>query len=107
MADSNQQSRTPADSTQAEPPPPPARVDAEQQRNEQRRRGEREEQARRQGYRTLGVGLELAAAVGGMAAFGWWIGGYFDHAQAGLLVGAAAGFAGGMYNLIKAVGGKS
>lgn len=52
-------------------------------------------------YRLLGLGMELAAAVLGLALFGWWVGGKLGSATAGLLVGATIGFAGGLYNLIK------
>jgi F0F1-type ATP synthase assembly protein I len=48
------------------------------------------------------AGFEIAAAVGGFAALGWW----FDRARGtapwGLLVGALLGLIGGLYNLIRA-----
>jgi len=47
------------------------------------------------------MGFELAAAVGGFAFFGWWIGGYLGHARTGLLVGAVLGIVGGLYNLVR------
>lgn len=61
----------------------------------------------RSGYRYLGLGTELVAAVAGLTLFGWWLGGRFgpDGDLWGLLIGFALGFVGGMYNLIRAVQG--
>lgn len=47
------------------------------------------------------MGFELAAAVGGFALFGWWIGGRLGNARTGLLVGAVLGIVGGLYNLVR------
>jgi F0F1-type ATP synthase assembly protein I len=47
------------------------------------------------------MGYELAAVVGGFALLGWWIGGYWDGARTGLLIGAVLGIIGGLYNLIR------
>lgn len=58
-------------------------------------------------YRLMGLGLELAAAVLGLALFGWWVGGKLGSANAGLLIGATIGFIGGLYNLIKTALGSS
>jgi F0F1-type ATP synthase assembly protein I len=48
-----------------------------------------------------GAGFEIAAAVGGFAALGWW----YDREQGtsprGLLIGATLGLVGGLYNLIR------
>ncbi len=52
--------------------------------------------------RLAGLGFELAAAVAGLAAFGWWVGRYYGHPAAGLVVGATLGIVGGLYNLIRA-----
>ena len=52
-------------------------------------------------YRLLGLGMELTAAVLGLALFGWWVGGKLGSAKLGLLFGATVGLIGGMYNLIK------
>ena len=52
--------------------------------------------------RYAGIGFELAAAVGGFAAVGYWIGSHYGNARMGLLVGAVLGIVGGMYNLIRA-----
>lgn len=48
-----------------------------------------------------GAGFEIAAAVGGFAALGWWIDRRRDSAPWGLLIGALLGLVGGLYNLIK------
>jgi len=58
----------------------------------------------RAGFRFLGVGLEITAAVVGFSLVGWWIGGKLGGERSGLwglLIGFALGFAGGMYNLLK------
>ena len=52
--------------------------------------------------RLAGLGFELAAAVAGFVLFGYWIGGYFDHAELGIVIGAVLGLIGGMYNLLRA-----
>ncbi|MEZ5330763.1 MAG: AtpZ/AtpI family protein [Thermoanaerobaculia bacterium] len=51
--------------------------------------------------RVAGLGFELAAAVGGFALFGWWIGDWLGNAKIGLLVGAVLGIVGGLYNLVR------
>ncbi len=48
-----------------------------------------------------GAGFEIAAAVGGFAALGWWLDRQRDSAPWGLLIGALLGLVGGLYNLIK------
>lgn len=58
----------------------------------------------RAGFRFLGVGLEITAAVVGFSLVGWWIGGKLGGERSGLwglLIGFVLGFAGGMYNLLK------
>jgi len=40
--------------------------------------------------------------VAGLAFFGYWIGRYYGNEALGLLIGAAVGIVGGMYNLIRA-----
>lgn len=52
--------------------------------------------------RLAGLGFELAAAIVGLAAFGWWIGRYFGSPDSGLLIGASLGIVGGLYNLVRA-----
>ena len=52
--------------------------------------------------RMAGLGFEMAAGVGGFALLGYWIGGYYDRAALGIVIGAALGIIGGMYNLIRA-----
>ena len=47
------------------------------------------------------AGFEIAAAVGGFAALGWWIDRHRGTAPWGLLIGALLGLIGGLYNLIK------
>lgn len=51
--------------------------------------------------RVAGMGFELAAAVGGFALVGWWIGDWLGNARMGLLVGAVLGIVGGLYNLVR------
>jgi len=53
------------------------------------------------GYKLLGLGMELAAAVTGLALLGYWIDRHFGSAPWGLLIGAVIGVVGGMYNLIR------
>jgi hypothetical protein len=48
------------------------------------------------------MGFELAAAVGGFAFIGWWLGGYWGSPETGLAVGAVLGIVGGLYNLVRA-----
>lgn len=52
--------------------------------------------------RLAGLGFELAAGVAGLAFFGYWIGRFYGNGALGLLIGAAVGIIGGMYNLIRA-----
>ena len=51
--------------------------------------------------RLAGVGIELAAAVGGFAVVGHLIDRWKGSHPKGLLIGAVLGLIGGMYNLIK------
>ncbi len=51
--------------------------------------------------RFAGAGFELAAAIIGFAAVGYWLGGYLGSAVWGVVVGATLGVLGGMYNLIR------
>ena len=48
-----------------------------------------------------GLGIELAAAVGGLTLAGYWWDRYFGTGPWGLLTGAILGLVGGMYNLIR------
>lgn len=57
---------------------------------------------RSSGSRLTGLGFEFAAAVGGFALFGYWIGKHYGEPQLGVLIGAVLGIVGGMYNLIRA-----
>jgi F0F1-type ATP synthase assembly protein I len=52
--------------------------------------------------RLAGVGIELAAAVGGFALVGHLIDRWRGSHPKGLLIGAVLGLIGGLYNLIKA-----
>ena len=52
--------------------------------------------------RLAGVGVELAAAVGGFAVVGHFIDRWQGTHPKGLLIGAVLGLVGGLYNLIKA-----
>ncbi len=49
-----------------------------------------------------GLGFELAAAVGGFAFVGYWIGKHYGNPALGLLIGSLLGLVGGMYNVIRA-----
>jgi F0F1-type ATP synthase assembly protein I len=51
--------------------------------------------------RYANLGFELAAAVGGFALLGWWIGRHYGRADLGLLIGAVLGIVGGLYNLLR------
>lgn len=51
--------------------------------------------------RVAGVGTEFAAAVGGLAFFGYWIDNRFDSRPWALLIGVGVGLVGGTYNLIR------
>ena len=48
-----------------------------------------------------GVGIELAAAVGGLTLLGWWWDRHFGTEPWGFWVGLTIGMVGGMYNLIR------
>lgn len=50
----------------------------------------------------VGLGFEFAAAVAGLTLVGYWLGGYFGNAALGIVIGAAVGLVGGMYNLLRA-----
>lgn len=51
--------------------------------------------------RFASVGVELAAAVGGGCLLGYWFDRHFGTGFWGLLVGAAVGIVGGLYNVIR------
>ena len=63
------------------------------------RGSEREE--RSSWTRLAGIGFELVAAVGAFMLVGYWWDRHFGTAPKGMLVGAALGLIGGMYNLIR------
>ena len=52
-------------------------------------------------WRLAGMGTELAAAVLGGCALGWWVDRYFGTGHWGLIVGASIGIVGGLYNLVR------
>jgi F0F1-type ATP synthase assembly protein I len=62
----------------------------------------REPRDREPWMRIGGVGLELAAAVGGFALIGHLVDRHYGSQPKGLLIGALLGLIGGFYNLIKA-----
>lgn len=49
-----------------------------------------------------GMGFELAGAVTGFAFLGLWIDRHFDSEPWGLLICAAIGVVGGLYNFVRA-----
>lgn len=51
--------------------------------------------------RFSGVGFEFVGAIGGLAAIGYWIDASYGSKPWGLVIGAALGTIGGMYNLIR------
>jgi F0F1-type ATP synthase assembly protein I len=51
--------------------------------------------------RLSGLGIELAAAVGGFTLAGYWWDRYFGTGPWGVLTGALLGLVGGMYNVIR------
>ncbi len=62
----------------------------------------RPERGKRPGWtRFANMGFELAAAIGGFALLGYWIGGHYGNARMGVLIGAVLGIVGGMYNLLR------
>jgi F0F1-type ATP synthase assembly protein I len=48
-----------------------------------------------------GLGIELAAAVGGLSLAGWWWDRHFGTEPWGFWIGLTIGMVGGMYNLIR------
>ena len=52
--------------------------------------------------RAYSLGFNFVAAFGVFAALGYWFDSSWDSSPWGLIVGAALGLIGGMYNLIKA-----
>jgi F0F1-type ATP synthase assembly protein I len=55
----------------------------------------------RAGIRYLALGSELVAAVVGLTLAGYWIDRHFGTAPWAEIIGAAVGFIGGMFNLIR------
>lgn len=51
--------------------------------------------------RLAGLGMELAAAVGGACLLGYWIDRRFDTSPWGILILATIGVVGGLYNMIR------
>ena len=51
--------------------------------------------------RIAGIGFELAAAVAGFTAAGYWADHHYGTGYRWTLVGAVLGMVGGMYNLIR------
>lgn len=52
-------------------------------------------------WRYMGMGLELAGAVGVMTLIGYGVDHWLDSEPVGLVVGASIGVVGGMYNFIR------
>ena len=51
--------------------------------------------------RLAGLGVELAAAVGGACLLGYWIDRRLDTSPWGILILATIGVVGGLYNMIR------
>ncbi len=51
--------------------------------------------------RLAGLGVELAAAVGGACLLGYWIDRRFETSPWGLVICAILGIVGGLYNMIR------
>ena len=51
--------------------------------------------------RFSGIGVEFAAAVGGLTAIGYWMGRHYGAERWGVVIGAMLGIVGGGYNLIR------
>ena len=51
--------------------------------------------------RLAGLGVELAATVGGACLLGYWIDRHFETGPWGLVVCSLIGVVGGLYNLIR------
>ena len=53
-------------------------------------------------HRLAGIGVEFVAAVGVFAAIGWWADRKFGTSPWLLLAGCGIGFAGGLWNMVRA-----
>lgn len=51
--------------------------------------------------RFSGIGIEFAGAVAGFTLVGLWIDRHYDCGPWGVVIGAALGLIGGMYNMIR------
>lgn len=61
-----------------------------------------DERAARQMWSLAGLGVEFAAAVGGLTVLGWWIDRSFGTSPTWTLVCCGVGFVGGLRNLVVA-----
>lgn len=53
------------------------------------------------GTRYLGLGVEMAGAVGGLVLVGWWVDRHWGTGPWGILIGALVGLVGGMTYLVR------
>jgi F0F1-type ATP synthase assembly protein I len=53
------------------------------------------------GTRYVGLGIELVAAIVGMALVGYWVDHHFGTAPWGMLAALMVGLIGGMYNFLR------
>jgi F0F1-type ATP synthase assembly protein I len=51
--------------------------------------------------RYAGMGVELAGAIIGLTLLGYWIDRHYATEPAGVIIGAAVGIVGGLYNFIR------
>ena len=51
--------------------------------------------------RYSGIGIELAAAIGGFTLVGYWIDRHFATTPWGIVGGVVLGLVGGLYNLVR------
>lgn len=61
----------------------------------------RQQHKRPSWVRYSGMGVEIAAAIGGFVLLGYWIDHHWGTNPWGVVVGLVLGLVGGMYNLVR------
>jgi F0F1-type ATP synthase assembly protein I len=64
-------------------------------------KGDPEKDSPQRWLRYTNLGVEFALSFGVFVALGWWVGKHFEWNPWATLIGAALGFIGAMYNLIR------